>query len=60
MLAKLLSVVVNKCIAITGTTEVDQTNLCVDRLYNVESSFNGDDDNRPRGQMREVVGESVR
>jgi len=26
---------------------MDQANLCVERLYNVDSSFNGDDDNRP-------------
>ena len=32
---------------ITVTTVMDQTNLCVDRLHNVDSSFNGDDDNRP-------------
>jgi len=38
---------------------MDQANLCFDRMYDMQSSFNGDDDNRPRGQMREVVGESV-
>jgi len=36
---------------------VGGADLCGDRLCNVESSFDGDDDDRPRRQVRKVVGE---